>query len=80
MSVITVSSKGQIAIPKEFRDKLRIGQGTKLSLRAEGQELILRKAFGSDWRQMRGAFKGPSLTAARRQERREELKREAKNR
>lgn len=80
MAVITVSSKGQIAIPKEFRDKLGLEQGTKLSLRAEGQELILRKAFESGWRQMRGAFRGPSLVAARRKERREELKREAKNR
>jgi hypothetical protein len=32
----------------------------------------------SDWRRMRGAFKGPSLIAARRQERRDELKSEVK--
>jgi len=80
VTTITVSSKGQIAIPKEFREQLNIREGTKLALRTDGQELILRKASSSDWRQMRGAFKGPSLVAARRRERRQELEREAKGR
>lgn len=80
MTTITVSSKGQIAIPKKFREQFDIREGTKLALSTEGQDLILRKASGSDWRQMRGAFKGQSLVAARRHERKEELERESKGR
>ena len=72
MLTVTVSSKGQIAIPKEIRERLDIRAGTKLALYA------LRRALSSDWRQMQGAYKGPSLNAARKQERRKELLLDAK--
>ena len=58
MLTVTVSSKGQIAIPKKIRERLDIREGTKLALYAEGRDLILRRALSSDWRQMQGAYKG----------------------
>ncbi|MBI2679566.1 MAG: AbrB/MazE/SpoVT family DNA-binding domain-containing protein [Candidatus Solibacter usitatus] len=78
MLTVTVSSKGQIAIPKQIRERLDIREGTKLALYAEGRDLILRRALSPDWRQMQGAYKGPSLNEARKQERRKELLRDAK--
>jgi antitoxin PrlF len=53
MEKVTVSSKGQIAIPKQVRDALNLTEGTKLSLEVRGQEIVLSKADA--WRQLRGA-------------------------
>jgi AbrB family looped-hinge helix DNA binding protein len=38
----TLSTKGQIIIPAELREELNLAPGTKLSIRREGQTLVLR--------------------------------------
>jgi AbrB family looped-hinge helix DNA binding protein len=38
----TVSSKGQMVIPAAFRESLGIEPGTRVAIRQEGDELILR--------------------------------------
>ena len=38
----TVSSKGQIVIPAAIRESLGIEPGTRVAIRLEGDELILR--------------------------------------
>ena len=43
MHVVTMSSKGQIVIPKELRRKHRLDKGTDLLLQEAGDILILRK-------------------------------------
>jgi len=53
MEKITVSSKGQIAIPKEVREALNLTAGSKLTLEVRGQEIILSK--GDAWKQLKGA-------------------------
>jgi AbrB family looped-hinge helix DNA binding protein len=53
MDKVTVSSKGQIAIPKQVRDALNLAEGTKLTLEVRGQEIVLFK--GAAWRKLRGA-------------------------
>jgi AbrB family looped-hinge helix DNA binding protein len=71
MEQITVSSKGQIAIPKAIRDALNLSEGTKLTLEVRGQELVLSKEPA--WRKLQGAAKGSDLmnafAAFRKQER-----------
>ena len=39
---VTVSSKGQLVIPAEFRASMGIEAGTRISIREEGGELRLR--------------------------------------
>lgn len=39
MPVVKASSKGQIVIPKEFREKLGIGAGKRLLLRLAGNHM-----------------------------------------
>jgi AbrB family looped-hinge helix DNA binding protein len=56
MEKVTVSSKGQIAIPKQVRDALNLTAGSKLTLDVRGQEIVLSK--GDDWRNLRGAARG----------------------
>jgi len=53
MKKVTVSSKGQIAIPKPVRDALNLKEGSKLNLEIRGQEIVLSK--GAAWRQLKGA-------------------------
>lgn len=40
--VITVSSKGQIVIPEEFREELKLKKGSNLVMIKEGNTLFLK--------------------------------------
>lgn len=53
MEHVTVSSKGQIAIPKQVREALNIAEGSKLTLEIRGQEIVLSK--GAAWKKLQGA-------------------------
>jgi AbrB family looped-hinge helix DNA binding protein len=59
MEQITISSKGQVAIPKGVRDALNLSEGTKLTLKVRGQEIILSKE--SPWKTLQGAAAGHNL-------------------
>jgi AbrB family looped-hinge helix DNA binding protein len=60
MVKVTVSSKGQIAIPKQVREALNLTEGSKLSLEVRGQEIVLSK--GGAWKKLQGAG-GDLMTA-----------------
>ena len=62
MEKVTVSSKGQIAIPKQVRDALNLAEGTKLTLEVRGQEIVLSK--GDAWRQLQGAARDLDIDLA----------------
>ena len=68
-----VSSRGQLALPKEVRDQLGLGEGVCLTVRVEGDEVILRKVVTGHWRQWEGRFKGSDLLADLARNRRREL-------
>ena len=62
MEKVTVSSKGQIAIPKAVREALNLSEGTKLTLEVRGQEIVLSKKPA--WRKLQGAGAGGDLMSA----------------
>ena len=62
METVTVSSKGQIAIPKSIREALNLSEGTKLTLDVEGHRIVLAKEPG--WRKLGGSVKGIDLIKA----------------
>ncbi len=62
MEKVTVSSKGQIAIPKTVRDALNLSEGAKLTLEVRGQEIVLSKEPA--WKKLQGAGAGRDLMAA----------------
>jgi AbrB family looped-hinge helix DNA binding protein len=67
MTKATVSSKGQIAIPKAVRERLNLTAGTEVVLDVQGETLILKRLVREypDWRTMRGMARGgESLTQA----------------
>jgi AbrB family looped-hinge helix DNA binding protein len=59
MEKVTVSSKGQVAIPKTVRDALNLSEGIKLVLEVRGQEIVLSKE--PIWKKLQGAGAGLSL-------------------
>jgi AbrB family looped-hinge helix DNA binding protein len=62
MERVTLSSKGQIAIPKAVRDRLNLVEGTKLTLEVRGPEIVLSKEPA--WRKLRAAGAGRDLMSA----------------
>lgn len=76
MITAKLSSKGQLVIPKRVRKQLGIDRGAELSLRVEGNELILRKVDRWDWRRWEGIFAGLDLIGDRARLRRQELERD----
>jgi AbrB family looped-hinge helix DNA binding protein len=73
-----VSSRGQLALPKEVRDQLGLGEGASLTVRVEGDEVILRKAVTGNWREWEGRFIGSDLLGDLARNRRKELTRDRK--
>ncbi len=76
MTKATVSSKGQIAIPKAVRERLNLKPGTELAIDVQGETLLMRRVVSEfpDWRTMQGMAKGAgSLTKALEEERRSEI-------
>lgn len=67
----TVSSKGQVVIPAEVREKLGIEAGTRIAVRIEKDHLVLEPINEGYIRRLRGSLKGPdSLVEAREREHR----------
>jgi len=62
MEKVTVSSKGQIAIPKAIRDALNLSEGAKLTVEVRGQEIVLSKEPA--WKKLRGAGAARDLMSA----------------
>ncbi|HMD98637.1 MAG TPA: AbrB/MazE/SpoVT family DNA-binding domain-containing protein [Terriglobia bacterium] len=73
-----VSSRGQLVLPKEVREQLGLGEGDRLTVRVEGDEVILRKAVSGNWREWEGRFKGSDLLGDLARDRRKELMRDRK--
>ena len=59
METVTVSSKGQIAIPKLVREALNLGAGSRLSLDVRGGQIVLSKEPA--WKKLRGAGADPKI-------------------
>jgi AbrB family looped-hinge helix DNA binding protein len=72
-----ISSKGQIVIPKEVREKLSFDEGVELEIRIQKHTLMLTKTQRKSWRRWRGAFKGTNMLRELEREHREEVARDA---
>lgn len=67
----TLSSKGQVVIPLELREKLGLEAGTKMAIRIEASHLVIEPITEAYIRSLRGSLKGPvSMVEARNREHR----------
>ena len=82
MATTTVSSKGQIVIPRALREKYRLTSGTRLEIGESDGSLVLapvrqlrttRRQAG--WRALRGSAKGTTALKEHLAEHRREAKR-----
>jgi AbrB family looped-hinge helix DNA binding protein len=71
MQSITVSSKGQIALPKKVREALNLSPGTKLNLEVKGHEIVLSKEPA--WKELAGMLAGSDFDFAEFRKREREL-------
>jgi AbrB family looped-hinge helix DNA binding protein len=56
MNITTMSTKGQIVVPKEIRDRVGFDPGDKIEISLEGQMVQLRKAGQPERRPLRIRF------------------------
>ena len=82
MATTTVSSKGQIVIPRDLREKHRLTPGVRLQIAETDEGLVLspikqarRSTRVSGWRALRGSAKGTDALKQHLEEHRREAKR-----
>ena len=71
----TVSSKGQVTLPKPAREQLGIAAGTELEVVVDQQTIQLRK-IEPRWRRWYGALQGSEALRELEKEHREEIERD----
>lgn len=79
MPEVTLSSKGQIVVPKEIREKLGLNEGDRLSITLEIDHIALRPSPGSDqqgWKKWRGRLRGTKALKEHLTEHADEVRRE----
>jgi AbrB family looped-hinge helix DNA binding protein len=75
MPTVTISSKGQIAIPARIRRELHLERASRLDLSVERDRLVLTPVRDESWRSLRGSHRGARLTAWIEEEHRRERSR-----
>lgn len=82
MTTTTVSSKGQIVIPRHLREKHRLTSGVRLQITETEEGLVLSpikrprsSAREAGWRALRGSAKGTDALKHHLEEHRREAKR-----
>jgi AbrB family looped-hinge helix DNA binding protein len=82
MATTTVSSKGQIVIPRHLREKHRLTSGVRLQIAETEEGLVLSpikrarpSRRESGWRALRGSAKGTAALEQHLEEHRREAKR-----
>lgn len=76
VAVITLSTKGQIVIPKRIREALKLQAGTRLSVELEGEKVVLKPLKGSVAGRLYGRFRGTDLLKDLEKEHRREIERD----
>ena len=74
MTTVQLSTKGQIVIPKEFREQLHLNEGDLLSVEVSGESLVFSKVKEGNWRRWRGTLRGTSSLQEHEREHKEEVK------
>jgi len=57
MSTSTLTSKGQITIPKQVRDQLHLKKGSRLEFVVEASGRVVLQPLNSDFRSLRGMIR-----------------------
>ncbi len=77
MSETVMSSKGQVVIPAKVRRALGLAANVRFRVEEQDGVIVLIPIKETDWRSLRGLFKGESLTRLLEKERRADRRRES---
>ena len=64
MEIVTFTAKGQVVIPRKFRKEFEIEEGTKASVVATPEGILLKPITRSYIRSLRGSLKGKGVLKA----------------
>ncbi|BAF58544.1 MAG: AbrB/MazE/SpoVT family DNA-binding domain-containing protein [Pelotomaculum sp.] len=76
MEVVRLSSKGQLVLPKNIRDRLSLKQGLELKVELIGGKIVLEpvcQEARADWRCWRGSLRGERALEEHLEEHRQEV-------
>jgi AbrB family looped-hinge helix DNA binding protein len=79
MRVTTLSTKGQLVLPKEIRERLGLSPGDRLKVELSCGRVVLepvREKAREGWRRWRGAFAGSNMLQEHLAEHRLEVERD----
>jgi len=76
MAIVTVSTKGQIVIPKEVRERFGLRPGTKIDVKLKGNEITLKPMRENISDRLYGKYRGVDLLEDLKEEHYREVKRE----
>jgi len=76
MAIVIVSTKGQIVIPKEVREKFGLRPGTKIDVKLKGNEITLKPMRENISDVLYGKYRGVDLLKDLKEEHYREVKRE----
>lgn len=74
MGVTSLSTRGQVVIPKEIRQALGLKAGTKLRVQLYGQTIILETLKPDLGSRLYGKYKGSDLVSELEEEHKRELR------
>jgi len=74
MEVTSLSTEGQIVIPKKLREALGLRPGARFTVELEGNKLILKPVKGDIARRLYGKYKGLDLLEDLEEEHQKEVK------
>ncbi len=74
--LVTLSSKGQLVLPKSVREALHLSAGARLKVEVSGQKIVLEQVTISPIDELSGMFAGVDFLSALEAEHREELEAE----
>jgi AbrB family looped-hinge helix DNA binding protein len=76
MATATMTSKGQVTIPKEVRDALRLETGHRIAFQVRGDGIVEMRPENVDLMSLRGIFK-PSVKGVTLKDMKEAIRRGA---
>ncbi|MCL6639093.1 MAG: AbrB/MazE/SpoVT family DNA-binding domain-containing protein [Firmicutes bacterium] len=82
MEIVRLSSKGQLVLPKNVRERLALKRGLELKVELIGGKIILEPVYQetkTDWRRWRGSLKGGRALEEHLEEHRQEAARDDQN-
>lgn len=79
MEIVRLSSKGQLVLPRDIRERLSLKRGTELKVELTGSKIVLEPVHqesGASWHRWKGVLRGRQVLEEHLEEHRQEVARD----